>query len=248
MQILPFAALLLLIGAMFVAFYFVSYTEGQRDEWDTEEIAARITRCVRLGRIVSTMLLIAGILSIVLAWYSLSDRVRLFSVLLGVVAAYSVLCHLGTDRQKSLISRGCALILAASAVLGTPCYFYFRAPHFSGSAPDSIDITMRSPNWPPVEPKILVQESLHRRPACASLFAFLKTARVGMDHKCADIGTFTIRYDNGKTDVLSFLPGHDPSRYEFRFSGWLYRLPREEFFQALQDAGVDATKMPESEH
>lgn len=247
-QIHPCAAGLLFTGSLFVAFYFVSFVEGQRDDWDTDEIAARITRCVRHGRWASTILLIAGILCLVLSWNSLSNRGRWFSVLLGGTAAYGILCHLWTIRQKNLISRGCAWMFGASILLGIPFYFYARAPHFSGSSPTSIDIEMRSPNWPPVEPQVLVQARINGGPACARLFALLQSARLRMDHKCANIGSFTIRYDNGKADVLAFLPGHDPSGYEFRFGNWLYRMPRDSFYQVLRDAGVDTTKMPESEH
>jgi hypothetical protein len=69
-----------------------------------------------------------------------------------------------------------------------------------------------------------------------------------MDHACGDIGSFTIRYANGKTDTLAVLPGHDLTGYEFRYGKGLYRVPRDRFYQVLQDAGVDTTKMPESEH
>lgn len=94
----------------------------------------------------------------------------------------------------------------------------------------------------------MVKASITSEPACASLLEFLRSAQSHSDHKCMDIGTFTIRYTNGKADTLAFLPGHDPTNYEFRFDGLLYRLPRERFYQILRDAGVDSTKMPESEH
>ena len=81
------------------------------------------------------------------------------------------------------------------------------------------------------------------------MFSLLRSARVRMlDHKCSDIGSFRIRHTNGKVDTLAFLPGHHTSRYEFRLGGWLYLLPRPQFYQVLRDAGVDTTKMPENEH
>src|SRR6185436_6489033 len=150
--------------------------------------------------------------------------------------------------KKSRIARGCLLIVGIFVLLGVASYLYLRVPHFSGSAPTSIDFTMQSPDSPGVESKVLVQASITGAPACASLFALLRSARFRMDHKCADIGSFTVRYANGKTDTLSVLPGHDPTGYEFRFGGWLYRLPRERLYQVLREAGVDTTKMPESEH
>ena len=155
------------------------------------------------------------------------------------------------------VARGCLLIIAALILLlgvagyfypGAPHFFYFRAPHLSGSTASSIEFTMQSPNSPSAKSKVLVQASITNGPACASLFALLHSARFRIDHKCADIGSFTIRYTNGKTDTLAVLPGHDPTGYEFRYRGSLYRLPRERLYQVLRDAGVDTTKMPESEH
>ena len=146
------------------------------------------------------------------------------------------------------VARGCLFIVGAFVLLGVACYFCLRGPHFSSSAATSIDITMRSPRSQTAESKVLVQLRITKEPACAALFALLRSARLRMDHKCADIGTFTVRYANGKTDTLAVLPGHDPTGYEFRFGGSLYRLPRERLYQVLRDAGVDTTKMPESDH
>ena len=143
------------------------------------------------------------------------------------------------------VARGCLCIVGAFVLLGVAGYFHLRAPHFSGSAATSIDITMRSPRSPFAESKILVQASITDGPACASLFALLRSARFRMDHKCAAIGSFTVRYADGRTDTLAVLPGHNPTGYEFRFGGWLYRLPKERLYQVLRDAGVDTTKMPE---
>ena len=143
---------------------------------------------------------------------------------------------------------GCLLVIGAFVLPGVAGYFYLRSPHFSGSTATAVDITMRSPISWTAGSKVLMQASIIEAPACASLLDLLRSARIHMEHKCADIGVFTIRYTNGKTDTLNFLPGHDPTRYEFRFGGRLYRLPREHFYQVLREAGVDTTKMPESEH
>jgi|ERR1041384_251196 hypothetical protein len=138
-------------------------------------------------------------------------------------------------------------------LLGVAVYMYFRSPHlqtphFRGSKVSSIDIVMRTRVLPPAEPKVLVQASITSAPDCASLFRLLRSAGRQEDHKCDDIGSFTIRYANGKTDALQFLPGHDPTGYEFRFGEKLYRLPRERLYQVLRDAGVDTAKIPVSEH
>ena len=146
------------------------------------------------------------------------------------------------------IAKGSLLVIGSFVLLGVAGSFYFPSPHFSGSTAASIDITMRSPESPTADTKVLVQASITNAPACASLLALLRSARFRIDHKCAHIGVLTIRYTNGKTDTLDFLPGHDPTGYEFRFGGWLYRLPRDRFYQVLREARVDTTKMPESEH
>lgn len=152
------------------------------------------------------------------------------------------------EKKGHRVSRGRLLIVGTFVLFGIAGYFYVRAPHFSGSAATSIELTMRSPRSPKAESKVLVQADITNGPACASLFALLRSARLRKDHKCAAIGSFTVRYPNGKTDTLAVLPGHDLTGYEIRFDGWLYRLPRERLFQALRDAGVDTAKMPESEH
>lgn len=145
-------------------------------------------------------------------------------------------------------ARGCLLSVGVLALLAGAAYFYFRTPHFSGSTPVSIDIRIQSPDVPAVESNVVVQATITDRRIASSLFALLRSARFGMGHKCSDVGSFTIRYTNGKTDTLGLLPGHNPTRYEFRCGAWLYRLPRDRFYRVLRDAGVDTTKMPENEH
>jgi hypothetical protein len=151
------------------------------------------------------------------------------------------------ERKGRRGCRGCLLILGAFVALGVAGYFYIRTPPFSGSAVSTIGITMFAPDSTR-DSKPMVQASITNAPVCASLFELLRSARLRMDHKCSDIGSFTIRYSNGKTDALEFLPGHDPTGYEFRFNGWLYRLPRDRLYRVLREAGVDTTMIPENEH
>ena len=132
-------------------------------------------------------------------------------------------------------------------LLGVAGYFYLRSPHFTGSTVSSIEIKMMPLDSQSPDVKPLVEASITNARSCSSLFALLRSARFRIDHKCVDVGSFTIRYSDGKADRLAFLPGHDPSGYEFRFDGWLYRLPRERLYQVLQEAGVATAKMPELE-
>ncbi len=160
------------------------------------------------------------------------------------------------EKGRRFLSRRLLFIVVLVA-LGLVVYFYKRNPDFSGSEVSAIEIKMFAPMAPigpeedssrSYEPELLVEASLKEPSACASVFKFLSSAHRGSDHKCESIGSFEIHYADGKSDVLSFLPGHDPNAYEFRFDGELYLLPREDFFQTLWDAGVNLSKMPESEH
>jgi hypothetical protein len=153
-----------------------------------------------------------------------------------------------TEKRVGCAGRMRLLIFVLLVVSALAGYRYLRRPHLSGSVATSIDIVMRSPELLEGESKLLLQESIAHDQACSSLLWLLRSARRGSDHKCAAIGTFTIRYANDKVDTLAVLPGHNPARYEFRFGGGLYCVPREQLFQVLRDAGIDAALMPLSEH
>jgi hypothetical protein len=151
------------------------------------------------------------------------------------------------SKKRRRVPRGCWIFIAIILILGARGYFYMRAPHFHGSTVSIIEIKMFAPNLTPGS-KPLVDTSITNPSACASVFELLRSARYRMDHKCGDIGSFTVRYSSGKSDVLDFLPGHDPTAYEFRLNRSLYRVSRDRFYQVLRDAGVDTTNIPESEH
>jgi ferredoxin len=148
------------------------------------------------------------------------------------------------------IARGRLIILALIALITGAYYFHSSPPSFSGETASSIDITTRSPLEPEPysKPDVLLQTGITSQAACASLLALLRSARDHTDHQCADIGTMQIHYANGLTDTLTLLPGHDPARYEFRFARGAYHVPRDRFYQVLRDAGIDTTKVPQSEH
>ena len=127
-------------------------------------------------------------------------------------------------------------------------YIQNRSPKFSGSTPNSIDISIRTPFSEDDGSKLVIETSITKLPACKLLFDLLRRARVSKEHKCLHIGSISIHFPDGQTDRLEVLPGHDTSRYEFRFGGRMYSLPREELYHALQAGGVDTSKMPETEH
>jgi hypothetical protein len=153
------------------------------------------------------------------------------------------------EKKKPRVSKGCLSVIVLFIALGVGGYFYLRSPHFSGSVAASMELAMWLPDGPSaLDDQPSVQASITNKPACESLLVLLRSARLRMDHKCGNIGMLKIRYANGKTDTLRLLPGHDPAGYEFRLGIWLYRLPRERFFQVLRDAGVDTTKLSERTH
>ena len=39
--------------------------------------------------------------------------------------------------------------------------------------------------------------------------------------------------------TLNILPGHDSGKYEFRFDGGIYRLPRDSYINSLVAAGIE---------
>ena len=61
------------------------------------------------------------------------------------------------------------------------------------------------------------------------------------DHKCADVGTVTLKYGNGEPVVLGILPGHDDQVYQFRLYGGegytIHQVDRAGFLAALQELG-----------
>ncbi len=166
---------------------------------------------------------------------------------LDQIRAQKVLPPVITETRQP-IPRGCLVVPGALLLLGVTGYFYLRVPHFHGSNPSSIGIEVRSPEFHGGASEVLLQTNMMSRVACASLFTLLQAGRFRMDHKCAEIGSFAIHYATGKTDTIDILPGHDDARYEFRFGHWLYHVPRDQFYQTLRDAGIDVSKMPQSEH
>ena len=124
-------------------------------------------------------------------------------------------------------------------------YLYFR------TVPKSIEVVVRPQLSFELEDdeagaqRAGLQTTITNRAACDSVLRVLRAGTIGKDHKCADVGFFKIRYVSGNTEIIKFLPGHDPKLYELRPGG---RLSRKEFYQTLQEAGVDTSKLPQSEH
>jgi len=149
-----------------------------------------------------------------------------------------------------MAARKGTLILSILVVLIVLGYFALkagRAPQFAGARPMAIELVLYRPD-PAVQEVPLVQADIRKPADCASVFKLLQSAQSRSDHKCAAVGSMTIRYPDGAKDELELLPGHDVTRYEFRFGHSLYAIPRNRLYQVLRGAGVDTAKIPETEH
>lgn len=91
---------------------------------------------------------------------------------------------------------------------------------------------------------IMLRGGITNQTACNLLLRELSSARKVAEHKCGQIGSFNVCYENGRTDTIDFLPGHSPLRYEIRYENRMYGLSRKKSAQILKDAGIDTTKIP----
>jgi hypothetical protein len=80
------------------------------------------------------------------------------------------------------------------------------------------------------------------------VLAVLKQARLRRDHTCAPVGTFNIKFANGKTNEVHLLPTHKSDDAEFRVGVLKYEISREKLYPALEAAGIDTSKIPPAGH
>jgi hypothetical protein len=86
--------------------------------------------------------------------------------------------------------------------------------------------------------------SITNAAACRMIVQTLKSGVWTMPHLCKYRATFTLHYDNGKSDLIGYMPGHSgPEICEIGLGGY-YRLSRTNFYQVMRDAGVDMSRMP----
>lgn len=76
----------------------------------------------------------------------------------------------------------------------------------------------------------------------ALLDVFQNAERTG-EHKCGSSGTLMIRKQNGSTEKLHILPGHQAEYYEYRYGSRINRVNRARFLAALRAMGVDQIKL-----
>lgn len=80
---------------------------------------------------------------------------------------------------------------------------------------------------------------------CVNIIKGLAEAQKSVEHQCLTAGKITVQYADGGSLQLGFLPGHYPKRYEFRYNGALYSLPRSQFLDVMQSAGVEKSEIPQ---
>jgi hypothetical protein len=113
-------------------------------------------------------------------------------------------------------------------------YYYLRAPQLKRGEITSVTIAVGE-----------VQATVTSGPECTNIYKTLRQARPRSDHKCPTLGHITLHYKDGGRDAVGVLPGHDLERYDLRHHGTCFTLSREDFFGALNNAGVDTSQMPE---
>lgn len=73
----------------------------------------------------------------------------------------------------------------------------------------------------------------------ANLIDALRTAELTQDHKCGSRGVITLHRTMKRNLQLQFLPGHHAEWYEFRYAGSVYRVPKQDFVNAMKTIGVE---------
>ncbi|MDF1740418.1 MAG: hypothetical protein P1U86_14755 [Verrucomicrobiales bacterium] len=121
---------------------------------------------------------------------------------------------------------GCLVLLVAAQLRGRP-------PSLPRGS-EAITISL----YEPYSEDLIVEKTISDQGKIEALVGVLSGAKSSGDHKCPSIGTISLLTSSG-TGVLKVLPGHDSARYEFRFEGGIYSLPRVAYIDALVAAGID---------
>lgn len=130
-------------------------------------------------------------------------------------------------------------IILALLMIGGCVYLVTQRPHFMGASPIAIDVSVSAY----VSDTNEYRTSITNLAACAAILQEFRQARWVFGSE-AQMGTFTIRYDNGKKDDVPVLHGFPDGYYSIIRSGGTYRMPIERFRSVLKNAGIDVTKFP----
>ena len=131
------------------------------------------------------------------------------------------------------------LAILALLLIGGCVYLVTQRPHFSGSSPVAIDVRVSAY----VSDTNEYRTSITNRAACDTVLQEFRQAHWVFGSE-KQMGTFTIRYDNGKTDDVPVLHGFPNGYYSIIRPGGTYRIPIGRFRSVLKNAGIDVTKFP----
>jgi hypothetical protein len=79
----------------------------------------------------------------------------------------------------------------------------------------------------------------------SEFMGMLRTGRANEDHKCGDVGTANLNFEDGAIKI-GLLPGHTARYYEFRYDRNNYRIDRRRFQKFLVGRQIDIGKLFES--
>lgn len=129
-------------------------------------------------------------------------------------------------RHIILIGFGCLILLGVYPLVG-------KSPSLPVSA-KTITISQSEP----YSSDLIVEKTIADQKIIEELLTVLSGAKSCSEHKCSSIGDIAF-LSKENVRVLEVLPGHDPSKYEFRFEGGIYKLSRDAYIDALVAAGID---------
>ena len=125
-------------------------------------------------------------------------------------------------------------------VAGVIALLIFHHPKLNVAHAARVDVTL----WKQEEPYTNYLGAITNSADVKNLLSIMARGGPGMAHKCKAAGWFVVRYDDGKTRHINFLPGHTFDRYEYRAGLGVRQMDRQEFLQALQRAGIRTNDFP----
>jgi len=110
-----------------------------------------------------------------------------------------------------------------------------KRPPAIPSTSETVEISLRDPG----SGRVIVEKTIEDKTAIGNLAALFSRGQTYRDHKCASIGEISFIGKTG-SKMLEVLPGHDSGKFEFRFEGRMFTLPRDEYIAGLVASGIDA--------
>jgi len=138
------------------------------------------------------------------------------------------------------------VFLLALLVIRNWPWLFGSKPSFRSDAPAVIDVSVI--DWAQIEPALrnnAYSKTIDSSSACVKILKVIAGAQKSIEHQCLTAGKITIHYSDGVSVQLGFLPGHHTSRYEFRYNGALYSMPRSQFLDVMQSVGVEKSQLPQ---